>query len=654
MSTARIACPACGALSVDPTWCTTCAERISPGDALRRGETIAVRLHLPPEQNAPSHVSVTARTEKLTPIAAEPLQSRARRKPAAASAMTIDDAGALAELELIAPMGVQNGVRWWRALDAASGRSLRIEESDEDVENVGVPTLPAIIDVPVGATQVRNLRLRVFRDIAGPSMVDRLRGLGRVLTPREVWEWIEPVLAAVDMIHDAGLVCLRISPWTVTYRENGSIFFRHVDGLFRPSVPSEVLPAITGFAAPETYQLRPGDMPGTAADIYAIGALAWFLIGRRAPPVASAAGWIPLIAARAAEPSFAIGLEPFLRRAMHPDALQRPRTCRDLAQLLRDCVELSELRDRAETAVFSAVACETHIGVAKRLSSPVNQDAVFAASTDDAQLSLLAVADGVSTAQWGSGDLASGIAMARIRRAWDELVADPDTLLGDDPALWLDRILQEANREIVEWIDKRYTPFAGDPADVMATTLVVALVRGSRAFTASIGDSTILLIRGKSVERITREHNMLTFGILEGHSPHQLLSVPWHQALAQCLGAFDIEEDRHVTPRAVPFDHANFGLLPGDFLVLCSDGLIDYIAPSEREAIETIVAMVAAEPVPPLVALEFIVAANRGGGGDNIGVALAAFSQAPLDIVEALAERQGEAFDNTDGFPAVE
>ena len=101
-------------------------------------------------------------------------------------------------------------------------------------------------------------------------------------------------------------------------------------------------------------------------------------------------------------------------------------------------------------------------------------------------------------------------------------------------------------------------------------------------------------------------------------------------------------------------DHVAFGLLPGDRLILCSDGLVDFVAATPRVAIETIVAMTAAEPVPPLLALELIMAANRGGGGDNIGVAIGAFERAPIDVAGALAERRGIAYDNTDGFPAVE
>jgi len=98
--------------------------------------------------------------------------------------------------------------------------------------------------------------------------------------------------------------------------------------------------------------------------------------------------------------------------------------------------------------------------------------------------------------------------------------------------------------------------------------------------------------------------------------------MPHGDALARCLGTFDVDRDGYLDAIDPPVDMYQFRLLPGDNILLCTDGLFDYAGATYEESEANIRRRVLAEAHPGIACLELIVLANRGGGGDNVGVAL--------------------------------
>lgn len=121
----------------------------------------------------------------------------------------------------------------------------------------------------------------------------------------------------------------------------------------------------------------------------------------------------------------------------------------------------------------------------------------------------------------------------------------------------------------------------------MATTMVVAIVLGTRLIVANVGDSRAYLIRGGIARQITQDHR-------QGEN-----------RLTRSVGG----------ELNVRVDLFELDLQPGDRILLCSDGFHRYFSSSE-------IAQIVTEDEPYRVVYRMVEEANRRGGADNIAVAV--------------------------------
>ncbi len=136
----------------------------------------------------------------------------------------------------------------------------------------------------------------------------------------------------------------------------------------------------------------------------------------------------------------------------------------------------------------------------------------------------------------------------------------------------------------------------------MGTTLVAALVIGWQAYILHAGDSRAYLLREGTLSQLTTDHTMVQMLLDRGditlsESRHH----PQRHYITRALG---------VGPSIEP-ECTMLTLLPGDLLLLCTDGLYNFVPPDALEALAQ--AGAATGSVEELIA-----AANAGGGGDNI------------------------------------
>lgn len=163
----------------------------------------------------------------------------------------------------------------------------------------------------------------------------------------------------------------------------------------------------------------------------------------------------------------------------------------------------------------------------------------------------------------------------------------------------LDAICQSATRRIYEAAE-------ADGKKGMTTTLVAVAVGGGYAFVAHVGDSRAYLFRQGEVRQITEDHSMVNELVRTGKMTYAEARASRH---------------RHVITRAVglyPTVQPSLGaveLLPGDRILLCSDGLSDVVSPDEM--LEH-----TGEDDLDFAVSKLIMAALQHGGPDNVTVVL--------------------------------
>ena len=400
---------------------------------------------------------------------------------------------------------------------------------------------------------------------------------------------------------------LSISRALAVHHKDGTICNPTADRVF--VLPTEAMEITPG--GPEGAHIPHGEALSLTSDVYASAVLlVQCLMGRPWPEHIPAQRAIPYLRyVISALPPAAVAP---LDLALHPDPALRPKDGLAWQALWQVAAVAEEKRSyaRREPSARLNYGYDSHIGRAKMLRSQTNQDSVFVSTKGP--LTLLVVCDGISTANAGSGDVASSIATHVIANLWEQALP---RLVEAGPAEtreFLDRALRMANQAVCEAALR----FGGGNLEgrvPMGTTAVVALVYGNHIWFAWLGDSRAYLVGNYGTSLLTFDENQASERLRAWHLRFIDEWDPAGFALVGYLGHFD----EMWRPEALPAHHANFTLVPGERFVLCSDGVTDYLGDSHPEA-----ALHLAEAVhgndPYHAAQQLIVQANRGGGGDNI------------------------------------
>ncbi len=227
----------------------------------------------------------------------------------------------------------------------------------------------------------------------------------------------------------------------------------------------------------------------------------------------------------------------------------------------------------------------------------------------DKKLSLFIVADGMGG--HAAGEIASALAVRTIH----EEVKKERTLLDDfsSGASGAARVTAKEVLNLLEFSVQQACKRIYDEARVdaakrgMGTTLSLLLVCGTRGFIAHVGDSRIYLVRHGKGRQITEDHTVYNELVKRGKlTRDQIEKVAQKHAITRALGVYE----------QVEVDTLSFELLPGDQLMLCSDGLHGYV-----ETLQDIEQRLAVKDGDE-AARALIAMANERGGKDNITVVL--------------------------------
>jgi serine/threonine protein phosphatase PrpC len=138
----------------------------------------------------------------------------------------------------------------------------------------------------------------------------------------------------------------------------------------------------------------------------------------------------------------------------------------------------------------------------------------------------------------------------------------------------------------------------------MSTTASVVLVAAGAAIVGWVGDSRVYLARADQVRQLSDDHTLVNFQVKQGVlTPDQARKSKMKHVITRAVGHRDHVE---VDIRTIPLQH-------GDKLLLCSDGLHEYL----DDAPDMLPALFARADLRD-AAREAIRQANAEGGRDNI------------------------------------
>ena len=190
-------------------------------------------------------------------------------------------------------------------------------------------------------------------------------------------------------------------------------------------------------------------------------------------------------------------------------------------------------------------------------------------------IGLFVVADGMGG--HAAGEVASRLAVDTIQE-WvakclsgsdAAIVGTPEPMRSREASFLLDGI-QSANRIIYETAQSR-PEYAG-----MGTTVVSALAVNDHVALAHVGDSRIYRVRGEQIVQLSRDHSLVQQQVDRGIiSAREAQGSQYKHLITRALG---LEE-------SVEVDLVEQPVLPGDLLLLCSDGLSDLLEDEEMLAI---------------------------------------------------------------------
>lgn len=204
---------------------------------------------------------------------------------------------------------------------------------------------------------------------------------------------------------------------------------------------------------------------------------------------------------------------------------------------------------------------------------------------------LALLADGMGGHQ--AGDVASMQAVEDIGKKWQESeVSDSEAA-----TKWLIQTIQDENQVIREMGQSKAE------LNGMGTTIVAVVSIGDQFTIAYVGDSRIYLLRQEELIQLTEDHSLVNALVKSGEiTPEMAVNHPRKNVLTRSIGM----------PNGLEVDVANHFYRPGDYLLLCSDGLTNMVTDGE------IAQIIEESPSMPTALQSLIDCANEHGGFDNI------------------------------------
>ncbi len=260
------------------------------------------------------------------------------------------------------------------------------------------------------------------------------------------------------------------------------------------------------------------------------------------------------------------------------------------------------------------VAGETHTGLRKKN----NEDyyGIYGENTPGLQLVkegyMLCVADGLGG--HAGGEIASKLAVTYVRDALKKAPPEPADGVTEDEAIV--SVIRESFLQANQSIYQTNTDLVQGKRP-MGTTLLAALVTPRKAYVVNVGDSRCYHFRAGEIIAHTEDHSWVDEQVKLGlMSKAEAESDSRRNLVTRSIGTQEVVE---------PDDYV-WHIVPGDMLLLCTDGLINMV--NDGDILDEFRRWAS----PAEISHRLVEMANANGGKDNITVITATVSPSPVRL----------------------
>lgn len=227
-----------------------------------------------------------------------------------------------------------------------------------------------------------------------------------------------------------------------------------------------------------------------------------------------------------------------------------------------------------------------------------NEDRYIVTELNNRKQILACVIDGVGG--YTGGDIAAGIAVSVIKEYLQDIKGNT-----------IDALTEAVNK-VNEKIKAHKKNDRENEQMACVLTCVIADIENNRCYYAHVGDTRLYLLRDQTLVKVSKDHSVVGYLEESGHlSEEDAMQHPRRNEITKALG---FEEDISKIKDFIETGESPF--LPGDTLLLCSDGLSDMIGSAN------ILSILNREDKIKTHGYNLINAANEAGGNDNITVVL--------------------------------
>ena len=383
---------------------------------------------------------------------------------------------------------------------------------------------------------------------------------------------------------------MNFDPCELERDETGKLRITNLDvRVFPFGQPMHTTAVRSAYTVPEFYHKV--EELGPRSDVFHLALFAYYGLAGRLPDGLNGQGLdaidFLLPPLRIYAPDVPEGVQAVLDRGLTYEARHRFGTAREFVRALYEACDRAQHRRKFNGPVAWDLGGHTRTGRSKLALKRSNEDRFVIRRYPEPDRALVVVADGITTCDIGTGALASMISTIVVENAVDDL---------DDPTAFPARIRAaclKGSGTLLDWaIERGHIEELRNGKDLMGTTLTAGWLQESTLTIANLGDSRAYLIDGMRVEQLTVDGDLASDLLAQGMPPEEVRELgTMTKALRKCIGGCEMGEDGNpvIVPECAEPSITQWNLMPGDIVVLCTDGLVEEGAFLEPELLVEIV-----------------------------------------------------------------